>query len=74
MNQNLKDADQSDIILAMRKDIWVFLFFSGMLLFNWPIISIFKDNFTIYPFLVWIILILLIFITTFLTEKEDRGG
>jgi hypothetical protein len=58
----------------MRKDIWIFLFLLGLLLFSWPIISIFKDNFSIYPFLIWIVFIILIFVTTFLSDKEDRGA
>lgn len=58
----------------MRKDIWLFIFFFGLVFFSWPIISIFRNNFTVYPFVVWIILIVIILLTTFLGEKEDRGG
>lgn len=57
----------------MKKEGWVFIFILGMVLFNWPFISIFRENFTIYPFIVWLCLIVVIFITTLLPETRNRG-
>ncbi len=57
----------------MKKEVWVFIFILGMVLFNWPFISIFRENFTIYPFIVWLCLIGVIFITTLLPEIKNRG-
>jgi hypothetical protein len=58
----------------MRRDVWIFLFAVGVLLFTWPVLSIFNDNLATYLFVVWFIFILLIFITSIFSEREDGGG
>lgn len=58
----------------MRRDIWIFLFFIGILLFSWPFLSIFKDILPIYLFAGWFIFIVLIFIASIFSEREDSGG
>jgi len=58
----------------MRRDIWIFLFFIGLLLFSWPFLSIFKDSLPIYLFAGWFIFIVLIFIASIFSEREDSGG
>lgn len=56
----------------MRRDILIFLFVLGVLFFNWPIIGIF-DEMVISLFVVWVVFIILMFITTFFSEREDGG-
>jgi hypothetical protein len=58
----------------MRKDLGIFLFFTGMVLFGWPLISIFKHGLAIYLFIIWLLFIALIFVATRFPEKEDGGG
>ncbi|OGQ96895.1 MAG: hypothetical protein A2521_04685 [Deltaproteobacteria bacterium RIFOXYD12_FULL_57_12] len=36
-----------------NKDIWIFLFLSGMLCFNWPFLEIFAESLPLYFFLAW---------------------
>jgi hypothetical protein len=57
----------------MRRDIWIFLFALGLLVFNWPIISIFQDNLVIALFIIWLIFIVLTGITTMVSKREDGG-
>jgi len=56
----------------MKRDIWIFLFAIGLILFGWPIMSIFKHSLSIYLFLIWIIYIALIFIASIFTQEEDK--
>lgn len=58
----------------MRRDIWIFLFFIGLLFFGWPLISIFRDSLTTYLFVAWSVFIALIFIASRFSEREDGGG
>ena len=58
----------------MRRDFGIFLFAIGMVLFSWPIISIFKYGLAVYLFVIWLFFIALIFIATRYPEKEDGGG
>lgn len=55
----------------MRSDILICLFIVGALFFNWPLMSIFKDNLVISLFLIWLIFIILIFMTSIFSERED---
>ena len=55
----------------MRKDIWLFLFAIGILLFSWPLMSIFRDILPTYLFAIWFVFILLIFITSIISKRED---
>ena len=58
----------------MKREIWVFLFFLSLLLFNWPFINIFRSSLSSYLFVVWLLCIgLVYFFTAFLDEDEgDR--
>lgn len=56
------------------REIWIFLFAFGLILFNWPILSIFNYNLSIYLFIAWSIFILLIFLATRSSSKRDNGG
>ena len=56
------------------KDIWIFLFSLGLILFGWPVISMFGQNLSIYLFSAWFIYICCIFMATRYTGKRDDGG
>jgi len=58
----------------MRREKWLFLFLIGVLFFSWPIMSIFKDNLVVSLFVIWLVFIILIFITSIFSESEDGGG
>jgi len=57
----------------MRRDVWFFLFFLGVLLFGWPLMSIFRNGMAIYLFTVWLVFIVLILIISIFSEREDGG-
>lgn len=57
----------------MRKDICIFLFMIGVLLFSWPIMSIFKNSLPAYLFGIWLVFILLILITSIFSKREGGG-
>lgn len=58
----------------MKKDIWFALFALGALFFSWPLMSIFRDSMATALFIVWLVFIILIFITSVFSEREDGGG
>jgi len=58
----------------MKREIWLFLFLIGFLFFSWPLMSIFKDSLAISLFVIWLVFIILIFVTSIISEKEDGGG
>jgi hypothetical protein len=58
----------------MRKDIWYFIFALGAILFTWPILSIFKDSLPAYLFIIWIVYIVIIFVMSKSSERQDGGG
>jgi hypothetical protein len=60
--------------IQVRRDIWIFFTVIGILLFSWPIMSIFRDSLTTYLFVIWIIFIALIFVISPFSEREDGNG
>lgn len=58
----------------MRRDVWIFLLALGVLFFTWPIMSIFKDSLAIYLFVIWLVFILLILVTSIFSQREDDGS
>ena len=36
-----------------NKELWFFLFFFGVFLFNWPFLEIFEHSLPYYLFIVW---------------------
>lgn len=58
----------------MKRDIWVLLFGLGVLLFGWPFLTIFQDWLTYYLFIVWIVFIGLLFLTSTFSNREDGGN
>lgn len=57
----------------MRRDVLIFLFIIGVLFLSWPIMSIFKDNMGAYLFIIWFVFILLLFVTSTFSDREDGG-
>lgn len=55
-----------------NREFWVFLFFLGTLLFNWPFLDIFSLVLPHYFFTVWILFILLVYIVATLKETKGR--
>lgn len=58
----------------MGRDIWYFIFALGVILFTWPILSIFKDSLPAYFFIIWLVYIIIVFVTSKSSEREDGGG
>jgi len=60
--------------LMKNKEFWVFLFFLGTFLFNWPFLDIFSLVLPYYFFAVWSLFILIVFIVATLKETEGRDS
>jgi len=58
----------------MKRDIWVFLFCLGALLFGAPFLSIFQDSLVYYLFVIWFCFIGLIFLAATFSNREDGGN
>ena len=57
----------------MKKDLWLFLFVLGLLLFSWPLMKIFQADLSVYLFLVWGLFIVLLFLASTFSERRDGG-
>ncbi len=57
----------------MKRDIWVFLFGIGFLLFNGPLLSLFRDSLMYYLFIIWFVFIGLIFLASNYSKRDDGG-
>jgi hypothetical protein len=55
----------------MKRDICVFLFSFGVLLFGGPFLFIFRDSLTYYLFISWFVFIGLIFLVSKYSKRED---
>lgn len=53
------------------KELWVFLFFAGILLFNWPFLYIFSLSVPSYLFGVWAMFIIAIGLFITFAGKGD---
>jgi hypothetical protein len=58
----------------MKRDIWIFLFFIGLLLFGWPLLAIFRDHLTYYLFIIWFAFIGMLCLASILSERGDGGN
>jgi len=68
---DVKDIESG---IPMRRDVWIFLFVLGVLFFSWPIMSIFENSLVSSLFVIWLVFIACIFITSIFSEREDGGG
>jgi hypothetical protein len=55
-----------------NKEFWVFLFFLGTLLFNWPFLDIFNMVLPFYFLGVWGLFILVVYLVV--TTGDRKGG
>ena len=58
----------------MVRDICIFLFSLGIILFNWPVISVFDTELSKYLFLVWLLFIAAIYFISVYSGSRDREG
>ena len=58
----------------MRRDIWIFLFFLGSILFGWPFLLIFHQSLTYYLFISWLAFIGLLYLASLLSDRGDGGN
>jgi hypothetical protein len=56
-----------------NKEIWLFLFLFGMLLFNWPFLDIFSMSLPAYLFGTWAVFIILVGILIRSSLREDNN-
>ena len=56
------------------KEFWVFLFFLGTLLFNWPFLDIFNMVLPYYFLGVWGLFILVVCIVVTINEKTRKDS
>ncbi len=57
----------------MSKEIWPFLFFLGLLFFNWPFLEIFSVSLPKYLFGVWALFIIAIALIITYVSRQDAG-
>ena len=57
----------------MKKDISIFLFLLGLLLFSWPFINIFHNSLSTYLFTAWILFIGLILAASLFGDRDSGG-
>jgi uncharacterized membrane protein len=58
----------------MKRDIWIFLFILGLLLFCWPFLTIFRDSMASYLFAAWAAFIVLMYLATVYEDRGNGGG
>jgi len=56
-----------------NKEFWVFLFFLGTLLFNWPFLDIFNMVLPYYFLGVWGLFILVVCVVVMVSEKRGKN-
>ena len=57
-----------------NKEFWVFLFFLGTFLFNWPFLDIFNMVLPVYFLGVWGLFILVVYVVVTVSEKRGKDG
>jgi len=56
-----------------NKEFWVFLFFLGVLFFNWPFLDIFNMVLPYYFLGAWGFFILVVCVVVMVSEKRGKG-
>ncbi len=69
-NESFEGEEQT----VIKRDIWVILFLLGLLLFGWPLITIFRDNLAAYLFAAWAAFIVLIYLASVHENRGDGGN
>ena len=57
-----------------NKEFWVFLFFLGALLFNWPFLDIFNMVLPVYFLGVWGLFILVVYVVVTVNRKTGKNN
>jgi len=57
----------------MKREIWYFMFALGVILFTWPVLTIFRNVLPAYFFIIWLVYIVLIFIIVRFSKRQDGG-
>ena len=57
-----------------NKEFWVFLFFLGALLFNWPFLYIFNMVLPYYFLGLWALFILVVCVVVTVSNKRGKGN
>ena len=58
----------------MKRDAWIFLFAIGLLIFTGPFMSMVSQGLVLYLFILWLVFIVLIFIGSLFSDREEDGG
>jgi hypothetical protein len=54
-----------------NKEIWFFLFFFGVLLFNWPFLEVFALSLPYYLFIIWGVFIIVVIVMIKKMNKQS---
>lgn len=54
-----------------NKEIWFFLFFFGVLLFNWPFLEVFALSLPYYLFIIWGVFIIVVIVVIKKMDKQS---
>ena len=54
-----------------NKEIWFFLFFFGVLLFNWPFLEVFDLSLPYYLFIIWGVFIIVVIVVIKKMNKQS---
>ncbi len=54
-----------------NKEIWFFLFFLGVLLFNWPFLEVFDLSLPYYLFIIWGVFIIVVIVVIKKMNKQS---
>lgn len=57
-----------------NKEFWVFLFFLGTFLFNWPFLDIFNMVLPVYFLGVWGLFILVVYVVVTVNRKPGKNN
>jgi len=57
-----------------NKEFWVFLFFLGTFLFNWPFLDIFNMVLPVYFLGVWGLFILVVYVVVTVNRKTGKNN
>lgn len=55
------------------KEIWPFLFFLGLLFFDWPLLRLVRTPLPYYLYAVWALFILVVGLITATKNRRERG-
>lgn len=57
-----------------NKEVWLFIFLVGLLLFNWPLIDLFEAVLPYYLYAAWVLFILGLGLLSTLRGRAEKNG